>query len=242
MASLLCWKSRDSISFLPPLVYADTQRAYRRRLRRLGPKRNGKDILVAGGKAAAAVFASVLGVGGGGVGDGTNQVARLTGTARTTLLESTGIARLTGTAAGLALSGVSRSTLVLKTVSRLRACSNRGVREPRKRSRMKSRWVHRGFCRTGHPRSCGSQRVGSKGLRDGFCHLFCVPSGPTTVTARRYRPLAQRGLLWTLVGARIRPKFATCFETSRSLGAPERFESRISPWSVLFQHVRTRAT
>lgn len=97
------------------------QRAYRRRLLRLGPKRNGKKILIAGGKAAAAVFSSVLSGGGGSGGGSTNHLMRLNGTARTTVLGLSGVARLTGTAratvTGLGLNGVARTTLVLKTVS-----------------------------------------------------------------------------------------------------------------------------
>lgn len=67
---------------------------------------------MSGGKAAAAVFASVLG-GGTGIGTarptlmGSNIASRLTGAA----------GRVTGTAAGLALDSMARSTLMLRTVS-----------------------------------------------------------------------------------------------------------------------------
>lgn len=104
----------------------NVQRAYRRRLLRVGTKRNGKDILVAGGKAAAAVFASVLGGGGGGTS---------TSTVRTATLGSKVIPRLTGNAVGLGLNGVARSTLALKTVSPPLDCSERGARGERPRKR-----------------------------------------------------------------------------------------------------------
>lgn len=122
--------------FLSPAVCrANIQRAYRRRLVRLGPKRNGKSITVAGGKAAAAVFASVLGVGAGGGSDSTNQLARLTSTARTTLVGASGAFRLTGTAAGLTLNGESRNSLVLKVVGPFSGCSDHGARAQRARDR-----------------------------------------------------------------------------------------------------------
>lgn len=124
------------------------QRAYRRRLQRLEPKENAKGILVAGGKAAAAVFSSVLGSGSGGNSGSTAHLARLTGTARTTALGiNDGVARLTNTARstvmGVGANRIGRTTLVMKTVSRRTLGLLRETDESRKRlkGRLGSTWT-----------------------------------------------------------------------------------------------------